>query len=88
MFHSHIICNRVCVRYVNLFYGEVRHETIGSMTFKDEKNGLTCHFEFQAFDDVLNPTSNMSTAFLYRFDPMSGTERRVFGGAEGRQRQG
>ncbi len=26
-------------RYVNLFYGEVRHETLGSMTFKDEKNG-------------------------------------------------
>lgn len=24
------------------------------MTFKDEKNGLTCHFEFHAFDDVPN----------------------------------
>ena len=39
---------------MNLFYGEVRHETLGSMTFKDEKNGLTCHFEFQAFSDAPN----------------------------------
>lgn len=41
-------------QYVNLFYGEVRHETLGNMTFKDEKNGLTCHFEFQAFSDAPN----------------------------------
>jgi hypothetical protein len=51
---AHVFRNSLFVRYVNLFYGEVRHETIGSMTFKDEKNGLTCHFEFHAFDDVPN----------------------------------
>jgi len=29
-----------------LFWGELRHETLGELTFVDEKNNIRCEFEF------------------------------------------
>jgi len=52
-------------RFGNVFWGEMHHESLGSQTFTDEKNGLRCTVEFAAAKGL---PSDFFEGYIEKFD--------------------